>query len=344
MNEELIKNELQKYNVTDAAIAKLNTDYMVLTVKTPQDMPGYEIVKKARIDIKKRRVEVEKTRVQLKAESLEYGRRVDGEAKRITALLEPIENHLIGQEKIVDDEKARIKAEAEAKEAARFTARTDMLIQTFGATWNGQTYIAYGISIPSAIVKACTDEQFSQFVVQVQEKKDADDARLKAEEEARLKEQALILKVQQEQEAERNRLEAVRKEQDAAAAKLKADIDYLLWFQASDAAYVLKLRVQAEEIEKAKTAAIEQARVDHEANIKRQVEEKAAADLRAKIAAEKKAARAPDKVKLLAYADYIAAVAPPPDLKTAEGKDILIETDRKLVEIITTLRKKAEAL
>jgi len=30
MDEVTIKQELQKYNVTDAAIAKLNTDYMAL--------------------------------------------------------------------------------------------------------------------------------------------------------------------------------------------------------------------------------------------------------------------------------------------------------------------------
>jgi len=66
MEEQTIKNELAKYNVTDAAIAKLNADYMALAVKGVDDKAGYEVVKAARIDIKKRRVEVEKTRVTLK--------------------------------------------------------------------------------------------------------------------------------------------------------------------------------------------------------------------------------------------------------------------------------------
>lgn len=222
MNEEAIKQELQKYNVTDAAIEKLRTDYMALTVKGVDDTTGYEIVKKARIDIKKRRVEVEKTRVQLKAESLEYGRRVDGEAKRITALLAPIEDHLTTQEKIVDDEKARIKAEAEAKEAARIEARAERLFG-FGASLIGGNYSAYGLVIPQSLVKACTDEQFAQFVAQVQAKKDAEDARLKAEEAARKAESERLARVAAEQEAERQRLAAEAKKQAEEAARIKAE-------------------------------------------------------------------------------------------------------------------------
>lgn len=358
MNEELIKNELQKYNMTDAAIAKLKTDYMVLTVKTPQDIAGYEIVRKARIDIKKRRVEVEKIRVQLKAESLEYGRRVDGEAKRITALLEPIEDHLIRQEKIVDDERARIKAEAEAKEAERFTARTDTLIQSFGATWNGHTYIAYGISIPAAIIKVCNDEQYEQLVAQLQEKKDAEDARIKAEEIARKAEIERLAKVAAEQEAERKRLAEEAQKQAEEAARMKAEQEAiekakqkLIDDEAARLAAIdrEKKRVEdekrrAEELEKAKKEAAEKALRDAEEKRKRDEEARIEKERLAKIAAEKKAARQPDKVKLLTYADCLAAVAPPSDLKTSEAKDILIETERALVDTIKALRAKADAL
>jgi hypothetical protein len=222
MNEETIKNELAKYNVTDAAIAKLNTDYMALTVRDVFDNVGYEMVKKARIDIKKRRVEVEKTRVTLKAESLEYGRRVDGEAKRITALLEPIETHLIGQEKIVDDEKARIKAEAERIGAERLQARITTL-STFNAIFNGQTYLSYGLQIPAALVKVCTDDQFVQFIAQIQTAKDAEDARVKAEEDARKREIERMRLVAEEQQKIAEAQEAERKKIAAEAERIKAE-------------------------------------------------------------------------------------------------------------------------
>lgn len=227
MNEETIKTELQKYNVTDAAIAKLNADYMALAVKGVDDKAGYEVVKTARIDIKKRRVEVEKTRVQLKAESLEYGRRVDGEAKRITALLEPIETHLIGQEKIVEVEKERLKAEVEAKEAARIQARIDRLESMGMGLIAGHYKLPYGVegvAVPVAILKVCTDEQFAQFVVEIQAKKDAEDARIKAEEVARQAETERLAKVAAEQDAERKRFEALAKENEEKERKRLYDI------------------------------------------------------------------------------------------------------------------------
>ncbi len=367
MNEELIKNELQKYGVTDAAIAKLNADYMALTVKTPQDMAGYEVVKKARIDIKKRRVEVEKTRVQLKAESLEYGRRVDGEAKRITALLEPIETHLTAQEKIVDDEKARIKAEAEAKEAARIQARVDRIF-AFGASFTGQNYIAYGLQIPAALVKACADEQFEQFVAQVQGEKDKEDARLKAEEDARKAEAERLAKVAAEQEAERQRLaaeakkqaeetERVKAEQEAAARKIREDqeaIERAKQKLIDDEAARLKAiedekkrveseKKRAEELEKAKKEAAEKALRDAEAKRLKDEADRIEKERKAKEAAEKKAARQPDKVKLVSLISQIENIAYP-IMKTDEAAKVLEDFRSDLSDALHDLRGKAEAL
>lgn len=360
MNEETIKNELQKYNVTDAAIAKLNTDYMALTVKGVDDKAGYEVVKTARIDIKKRRVEVEKTRVQLKAESLEYGRRVDGEAKRITALLEPIENHLIGQEKIVDDEKARRKAEAEAKEAERVQARINQLESMGMGLIAGHYKLPYGadgVAVPVAILKVCTDEQFAQFVEKIREKKDTEDARLKAEEQRRLEEQALILKVQQEQEAERQRLAAEAKKQADEAARIKAEqeaIEKAKQKLIDDEAKRLKAiedekkRVEDEkrrqaELEQARKEAAEKAKIEAEAKIKREIEEKARKEEAARIAAEKKAARAPDKVKILLIADTLDAIQTP-DVKTDDAKAVALSVMMSIAALIKIIRDKAEAL
>jgi hypothetical protein len=360
MNEETIKQELQKYNVTDAAIAKLGDDYMALAVKDANDTPGYEIVKRARIDIKKRRVEVEKTRVTLKAESLEYGRRVDGEAKRITALLEPIEKHLIGQEKIVEDEKARLKAEAEAKEAARIQARIDRLESMGMGLISGHYKLPYGadgVAVPVAILKVCTDEQFAQFVGKIQEKKDAEEARLKAEEDARKAEAERLAKVAAEQEAERQRLAEIERKQRDAAIRIQAEQDRIEQTQRKmvedEAARIAAIdrekkriedeKARAAELERVRLQAIEQARIDVEAKIKRQVEEKAAAELKAKIAAEKKAARAPDREKLFSLADMIEAISEP-CMKTDEGKSVLACFHDALSEALNHLRGRAEAL
>ncbi len=115
---------MQKFAPTDTAIAEMSEQYLPLQVSGIDDVEGLKAVHSARLVVKSHRVQVEKVRKELKADSLAYGRRVDGEAKRITALLEPIEQHLSDQENAVVAEKeriknaARLKVEAEAKAAA----------------------------------------------------------------------------------------------------------------------------------------------------------------------------------------------------------------------------------
>lgn len=115
----IIESELKKYNITNVQISDFSNSCMALKVRDISDHESYKIVKQARIKTKNKRVEVEKTRKELKAESLRFGKAVDMEARRITSLLLPIENYLISQEKIVDDEKERIKAELEQLERER---------------------------------------------------------------------------------------------------------------------------------------------------------------------------------------------------------------------------------
>ena len=129
------QTQLARFSPTDAAIAELAEEYLTLQISGLDDTEGYAIVHRARMDVKGKRVAVEKVRKELKADALDYGRKVDAEAKRLTALLEPIETHLSEQERAIDDEKERIKnaarlkaeaearAKAEAEEAARKAAQ-----------------------------------------------------------------------------------------------------------------------------------------------------------------------------------------------------------------------------
>lgn len=109
--KQYTETQLAKYNLSNRKIAALSKDCMKVKVKDVNDKEGYEIAKTARIGVKNIRCQIENTRKKLKKESVKYNNDVDGEAKRITALLAPIENYLISQEKIVDDEKKRIQQE-----------------------------------------------------------------------------------------------------------------------------------------------------------------------------------------------------------------------------------------
>lgn len=108
------------YPITEADITARFAGFAELTADSPQ---GYKAVQAAIGELRSARVDVERRRKDLKAESLEYGRRVDEVAKYLTGLIEAIEHPLKAKKAAVDEEKARIKAEKEAAERAAIEAK-----------------------------------------------------------------------------------------------------------------------------------------------------------------------------------------------------------------------------
>lgn len=107
------------YGVADEAIAELKERFNGLTATTTS---GYESVRTAIATTRKLRVEIEEKRVALKKDALEWGRKVDAEAKRLTSLLLEIEEPLKLEKQRVDDEKERVRREKEEAERARVEA------------------------------------------------------------------------------------------------------------------------------------------------------------------------------------------------------------------------------
>jgi hypothetical protein len=189
-----------EYNVSTAGIALLKEKYGHLKADTPE---GYQEVKEALKEVSGYRIAVEKERVSLKAEALEYGRKVDSEAKRITGLILEVEEPLKAEKKKVDDEKDRVareKAEAERAEFERLKAEEQ--------------------------ARKAAAEQAERD--RIRKEQEAENARLAAEREALAKERAAqeaAARIEREKfEAERreheNKLaaerEVLRKEQEAA--------------------------------------------------------------------------------------------------------------------------------
>ncbi|MEN6507132.1 MAG: hypothetical protein ABFD92_21560 [Planctomycetaceae bacterium] len=123
--ETVSDNQLARFSASDSAIAEMSAAYLPLTIRDVNDTAGYKAVHAARMVVKNKRVEVEKLRKELKADALEYGRRVDAEAKRITSLLEPIESHLSQEEEAYEAEKERIKNAARLKAEAEERAKRE---------------------------------------------------------------------------------------------------------------------------------------------------------------------------------------------------------------------------
>lgn len=267
--------DIIKYDTNDAVLQKLSIEYLKLKVNGVDDKENYEIVRKARLDVVKHRTAIESERKKYKEKSLKYGRDVDAEAKRLTSLIVPVEKHLIEQEEIVANEIARVKAEEEAKEAAKKEARSEKLY-ALGCSLRGGFSLPYAedYKVPQAMVFSSNDEQFEQICGEFQKLIDIENKRIADEKAAKLAEEERLKKIKAEQEAEAARLAAIAKEQSDREAKIKADQEKIakekqrLIDEESErkaAAEREKQRIEgekkhAEELEKAKKEATAKAR------------------------------------------------------------------------------------
>ena len=209
-----IEKELQKFDMPTTVIEKMAEQYLPLKIKDLADKEGYKAVREARLTVKEKRVFVEKRRKELKEDSLRFGKAVDAEARRITALLEPIESHLEAQEGWWDTEKERLKQEAIKQEQEKLQARVDALRQ-------------YNCSIPVAALQVMDDTDFDWTLESVKaEYEIAEKARIAAEkekQEAERLELERLAAIKAEQEAERLRLEEIARVQAEKEAAIKAE-------------------------------------------------------------------------------------------------------------------------
>lgn len=295
--------ELQKFSVQDAAIAEMAEQYLPLKINGIEDNAGYERVHKAKMIVVKARTATEKVRKTLKADALEFGRKVDAEAKRITSLLEPIETHLASEEKRIDDEVERIKNAAKLRAEAEEKARKDA----------EEAARVAAIAVENARLAAERAELDKQRAAM-----EADRKRQEAEAKARQEAEQAELRRQREL------LEAERRKQEEAhaveAARLKAESDRI------DAAN------RAAEMEAARLRKVGQDRIDADrrfaeaqARVKAKIEADKAEEIRRKQEAE--AARLlaeklrPDQEKLLAVASIIAGIDVP-EVESQEARTI----------------------
>lgn len=117
-------DQVVKYDVTDAALEQLREEFTEVPDVTTKD--GYEVVRLGLAKIRTLRVSVEKRRKELKAEALAHGRKVDGEAGRITGVLEAIEGPMKGAKVAIDcqrEEERLAKLCAENKRKGAIQAR-----------------------------------------------------------------------------------------------------------------------------------------------------------------------------------------------------------------------------
>jgi hypothetical protein len=269
-------DQLVKYDLTDAAIAEMKAQYMGFAIQGIDDKEGFEMVHEARMVVKGKRVAVEKRRKELKADALDWGRKVDSEAKKIFAKLAPIEDYLKSEENKVTEEKARIKAEEERKEQERIQGRIDTLLK-------------YECSLPFFDVAAMSEDEFDAALEDAKIYFEANEIR-KAKEEADRKE----------------REEKERKEREEAEAKLKAEREELERIRKEQAEAAAKIEAEKKALEDEKRKVTEE-----EGRKKAEAEKSHYNKLKKKAQEARREALKPDKEKLISWIETIEAIVDP---------------------------------
>lgn len=161
--EDVISTEIKKFNLADAKIAELKEQFKDLKISGVEDKDGYKSISEAIKIVRTYRTGVEKVRKQIKEGYLKTGRAIDEEAKRLTALLEEIENTLKDKKQEIDDEIQAEKDRQEAEAQAKTDKRVEEL-EAVGIKFDGRFYsIGEDISVDIVTIKDFTDEQFAEF-------------------------------------------------------------------------------------------------------------------------------------------------------------------------------------
>ena len=363
MDTELIKTELAKYSITDAAIAELQKSYLTLEIAGINDKEGAALVGKARRDIKSKRCDVEAKRKELKADSLAYGRAVDSEAKRITDELLKIENHLESEEKKISDELCRIENE-------KYQHRLDLIgvYYPYREIWAkiiwGLSDTAFADELERAKMSHAEEQQRLRAVAEAKKRQEEESEILRrqaAEQEATrqalLAENEKIRKQKAELEERERALELEKKREAGRQAKAKLDAirageERIGQERTSEIENELRKKRETEEAKQReldRIARAEELRIATENAAKKAVADRIEAERIARLEADRQAitelaelkrkeSLRPDREKLNAFAAQLESITTP-ELQSPIAKGRLIKAIDSLETICVYLRK-----
>ncbi len=338
-----------------AQAEKLKLTAETLTVTSVQQVAEIKLARATRLALKSLRLEVETKRVELGEHHLLAKRKIDSDAKDIKAIIEPLEERLLEQEKFAEREAARIVAE---KRTARVAELTPFLAAPVAIDLGAMEDDAYaGLLSDSKGAHAARIEREERERTELAAKEKAESeerARIQLE-NARLKAEA----IEREAEAQKERDEAaatLKAEQDRAAAEAKTERERVAKEKADaeEVARKERLRLQAvadverQKADAARVAAEAKAKIDREA---REALERKAAQAKAlqdqedakRVATEKAAAAAPDREKLNGLATRFRNLTLP-EMSSESGKEALPLIRANIDKLATWIEAKGAAL
>lgn len=270
-----------------------------------------KMAREARLALREIRVNADKARKALKADALAYGRAVQGVYNTIEAAIKPIEEYLMEQEQFIEIQAKKERERLDAERAAEIRPWVEFGGDlTFSDT-------PYGNMTPEAWAKY------------LQAAKDAKDAHEKAEAERIAKEKAEA-EERERLRKENERLQAEARERERAAAEERRKMEEQARKEREEAAR--KLAAERAERE----------RLEEEARKREEEESKAKA---AEEEARRKAEAAPDRDKLLAYANELGTLpVPVSKMSTKAGKQAAEEIMHMVLDLSSAIEDIANRL
>lgn len=243
IDPEKINNELIKQNITEQALVEMKQNFMTLKITDINDKDGYKKVEEARKLCKNTRILASKICKKGREAAIAEQKAWVAKEKEVVAQISEVEEYLEAQVKLIDDEKEKIKKKKEEEEQQRLQTRISQLNKC-RMEFNGVEYrLGPELIITATEVKLMDDFTFNGFYSKV--------------------------------EAEFNRLEAIRQEEERKAKEKAEEL----------ARKEAELKQQEEKI------AAERAEFEHkqkEAQEKAEAEAKRVAEEKAKIEEEKR--------------------------------------------------------
>jgi hypothetical protein len=220
LEETKVQGLMQKYGDHFAEAKELVQGAMDIKVKDENDFENMDKARERRLAIRSVRIEVEKIRKSLKEQSLREGRAVDGMANIIKALVEPVEEYLMGQEKHAEEV---AKAKKDKIEQERINKLSKFIESMEG-------YTLHPDSMSNEVFDTLLNNSEIAFNAQEKAKEEAEELRKKVEadrkkEEERVRKENEKLKIQAKKDAEEKKKLAdklkKKEEEDEKARQLK---------------------------------------------------------------------------------------------------------------------------
>ncbi len=161
------------YGVSEADIDKWKAEYMALTVNGLDDVEGLALVIKAKNVLIRTRNQIEKKRETINKPLLNRKKANDTEAKRLTALIAPIERHLYLQEKAIEEQKeALLRAQEERTLERTIRLKTiDMHYDPMRELYESRNG---DVTISMSEVREMDEVTFDNFFAEADQKNQAD--------------------------------------------------------------------------------------------------------------------------------------------------------------------------